>query len=185
MTLRGKHSVSVTNILCTYLGMVLCGWALTDAAATPRACAAVFSSLSNILFIPPSKKYSWQTLEARHISLKHRQILLSKSHKSTSKKLSWVHPHCRHVHNQSTVPAAPLDAPLSFAVFCPVVVSKILHGEGIFTQSLLILTVLPPDLIKVTHCKIDIKSGEINNPRHLLSHITCSCTPVQYSVFIW
>lgn len=39
-----------------YLGMVLCGWAL--AAVRPMVSAALFSSFSNILFIPPSKKYS-------------------------------------------------------------------------------------------------------------------------------
>lgn len=49
------------------------------------------------------------------------------------------------------VPATPIDAPLSFAFFRPVVVSKVLHGEGVFTQRLLILTVLAPDLVKVAH----------------------------------
>lgn len=42
----------------TYLGMVLNGWALTDDAVRPMASLALFSSFSNILFIPPSKKYS-------------------------------------------------------------------------------------------------------------------------------
>lgn len=50
----------------TYLGMVLYGWALTDAADKPSPSMALFLSFSNILFIPPSKKYSWQTLRRRN-----------------------------------------------------------------------------------------------------------------------
>lgn len=42
----------------TDLGMVLNGWALTDDAVRPMANLALFSSFSNILFIPPFKKYS-------------------------------------------------------------------------------------------------------------------------------
>lgn len=49
------------------------------------------------------------------------------------------------------VPATPFDAALSFVIFRPVVVSEILHGKGILTQCLLILTVLTPDLVKVAH----------------------------------
>lgn len=49
------------------------------------------------------------------------------------------------------VPATPIDAPLSFTFFRPVVVSKVLHGEGVLAQRLLILTVLAPDLVKVAH----------------------------------
>lgn len=47
----------------TDLGVALKGWALTDEPVTPAANLALFSSFSNILFIPPFKKYSWQTLQ--------------------------------------------------------------------------------------------------------------------------
>lgn len=54
---------------------------------------------------------------------------------------------------KSDVPATPFDATLSLAVYGPMVVSKILHGEGVLTQCLLILTMLTPDLVKVAHCQ--------------------------------
>lgn len=46
----------------TDLVAALKGWAPTDEPVTPAANLALFSSFSNILFIPPFKKYSWQTL---------------------------------------------------------------------------------------------------------------------------
>lgn len=52
---------------------------------------------------------------------------------------------------KSVVPAAPFDASLSLAVFGPVVVSEILHGEGVLAQRLLVLAVLAPDLVKIAH----------------------------------
>lgn len=45
------------------LGVAPKGWALADEPVTPAANLALFSSFSNILFIPPFKKYSWQTLQ--------------------------------------------------------------------------------------------------------------------------
>lgn len=45
------------------LVVALNGWAPTDEPVTPAANLALFSSFSNILFIPPFKKYSWQTLQ--------------------------------------------------------------------------------------------------------------------------
>lgn len=41
-----------------YLGMVPCGGAHTESAVRPTVSAALFSSFSTILFIPPCKKYS-------------------------------------------------------------------------------------------------------------------------------
>lgn len=43
--------------------MALCAWALTDAAGRLVAPLALFSSFSKTLFIPPCRKYSWQTLD--------------------------------------------------------------------------------------------------------------------------
>lgn len=54
-------------------------------------------------------------------------------------------------HLNAVVPATPINASLSFTILGPVVVSKILHGEGVLTQRLLILTVLAPDFVKVAH----------------------------------
>ena len=49
-----------------YLGTVVIGWALKAGALTAKASLALFSSFSNILFIPPSRKYSWQMLGGKN-----------------------------------------------------------------------------------------------------------------------
>lgn len=69
----------------TDLGMVLNGWALTDDAVRPMANLALFSSFSNILFIPPFKKYSWQTLRRQYENMTAK--LLASQHKSISCRL--------------------------------------------------------------------------------------------------
>lgn len=83
----------------TYLGMVLYGSALTDDAVRPMASLALFSSFSNILFIPPSKKYSWQTLWKWNQNITVN--LTVTCHKSTSHRFRWVKPHCDEVQNCS------------------------------------------------------------------------------------
>lgn len=122
----------------THLGMVLYGGALTDAAVSPMASVALFSSFSSILFIPPSRKYSWQTLR--------------KWNENTAQTWLWKHAAYRFEDVwHGSLPATPFDASLSFAVFGPVVVGEVLHGEGVLAQCLLVLAVLTPDLVKVAH----------------------------------
>lgn len=45
-----------------HLGEEDCGWLFADVLFPAAACLAVFSSFSSTLRIPPSWKYSWQTL---------------------------------------------------------------------------------------------------------------------------
>lgn len=140
----------------TYLGIVLYGWALADAAVRPIASVALFSSFSNILFIPPSKKYSWQTLwkwnqNTTQTLLWKWQQHVTKAHPSSLHGSDFTVMRSKTAAERQFVPATPFDASLSFAVFGPVVVSKILHGEGVLTQRLLILAVFTPDLVKVAH----------------------------------
>ncbi len=147
----GSTFMVVVVHTATYLGIVLYGWALTDAAVRPIASVALFSSFSNILFIPPSKKYSWQTLwkwnqNTTQTLLWKRQQHVTKTHPTGSDESDFTV-----TRSKTAVPATPFDASLSFAVFGPVVVSEILHGEGVLTQRLLILTVFAPDLVKVAH----------------------------------
>lgn len=59
---KGSAKGSLCDV-STDLGVALEGWALPDEPVTPAANLALFSSFSNILFIPPFKKYSWQTLQ--------------------------------------------------------------------------------------------------------------------------
>lgn len=140
--------------------MVLDGWPLTEDAVRPMANLALFSSFSNILFIPPFKKYSWQTLrrqyensECESAGIRAQKHILQAQDESDFWVMSWKAA-------VEVLPATPFDAALSFTFLCPVVIGEILHGQGVFTQCLFILTVLTPDLVKVSHFGVKKEKGK-------------------------
>lgn len=80
-------------------------------------------------------------------------------------------------------PATPLDAVLSFTVFGPVVISEILHGQGVLAQHLLVLTVLTPDLFKVAHWKKTTTSDRFPGFTKTSKICWCCRTAKSYSAF--
>lgn len=131
------------------LGVAPKGWALADEPVTPAANLALFSSFSNILFIPPFKKYSWQTLQ-RADEGKEGGWRMSQAPESPAEGAAAGG-------QEGIVPATPFDAALPVALLGPVVVGQVLHGQGVLTQRALVLAVLAPDLVKVAHFEAQTK----------------------------
>lgn len=89
---------SLLSGICSVKGIILehleeddCGRETADALFPAAACLALFSSFSNTRLIPPSWKYSWQTLQQERFNSYKYQISYSAS--NTNHEHSYLRHH--------------------------------------------------------------------------------------------